>query len=483
MATDFPGRFCRVGCGGAWARETRLVGPDGHYRAFISYSQQDKAWGKRIHTWLETYRIPEGVASGETTNRRLGRFFRDEEDMAAASDIGVIVRRAIENAESLIVICSPRSAQSKWVNAEIHHYRRTGRARKVFAVIIDGVPNSGDPETECFPPALRAAGDPDDPDALPIEPLGLDVRKDGPERACARLAAGLMDVDFDDLWQRDRRRAEARQRLLIGGLTAISTVFAALAATAIWLGAQSERNAAEARARSAEAEAARTLLQREYLLMLGETAIEDVLISDEVPGDIATNDPEIWFPLMITEQVQLAAARDYKAGRILAVAHDRVIGGAVSLRSEGFLQRTVRWLANSKDEASIRITSGHCEWLPTRSDDWALPQDLTDWGYAVSETAGKIDDTQLKGADVLIIGNAWGNFAPSEIDAIERFVARGGGLLAAGLGWSWKDSSAKPGFACEGRNQGQDVNDMSTYPMNRLGKLFGMQWTDRFAQR
>ncbi len=459
-----------------------MVGPDGHYRAFISYSQQDKAWGKRIHTWLETYRIPDGVAPDKAADRRLGRFFRDEEDMAAASDIGVIVRRAIENAESLIVICSPRSAQSKWVNAEINHYRRTGRARKVFAVIIDGIPNSGDAETECFPPALRAAGDPDDPDALPIEPLGLDVRKDGPERACARLAAGLMGVDFDDLWQRDRRRAEARQRLLIGGLTAISTVFAALAATAIWLGAQSERNAAEARTRGAEAEAARTVLQREYLAMLGETAIEDVLAPNEIPGDIATDTPDNWFPVMNAEHAQFAVARDYKSGRILAVAHDRVIDGAISLRSEGFLQRTMRWLANSKPKASIRIASGHCEWLPTRADEWPLPDDLHSWGYRVSETAGKLDDTQLAGADVLIIGNAWGNFAPSEIEAVERFVARGGGLLAAGLGWAWKESSAKPDFACAGRMDGQDVNDMSTYPMNRLGKPFGMQWTDAIFQ-
>ncbi len=263
----------------------------------------------------------------------------------------------------------------------------------------------------------------------------------------------------------------------------IVPVFAVLAATAIWLGAQSERNAAEARARGAEAEAARAVLQREYLAMLGETAIDDVLVRDEVPGDIATDNPDDWFTLMNTEQAQFAVARDYKSGRILAVAHDRVIDGAISLRSEGFLQRTVRWLANSKDDASIRIASGHCEWLPTRTDDWPLPQDLTDWGYAVTETAGKIDDAQLDGADVLIIGNAWGNFEPSEIEAVERFVARGGGLLAAGLGWSWKDSSPRPGFACEGRNQGQDVNDMSTYPMNRLGKPFGMQWTDSFTQR
>ena len=152
------------------------------YRAFISYSQQDAVWGKRLHSWLENYRVPRGVEVELPPARRLGRFFRDDEEMAAAADIAVTVEGAIENAESLIVVCSPRSAKSKWVAAEIQHFRRTGRARKVFAVIVDGVPNSGDPETECFPKALRAGTDPDDPDALPIEPLGLDVRKVAVER-------------------------------------------------------------------------------------------------------------------------------------------------------------------------------------------------------------------------------------------------------------------------------------------------------------
>ena len=187
----------------------------GYYRAFISYSQQDKVWGRRIHTWLETYRLPADAMLHRSRDRKLGRFFRDDEDMAAAANIAEIVRNALDCAEALIVICSPRSAQSKWVNAEIQHYRRTGRSNKVFAVIIDGVPNSGDPETECFPPALRAAGDPDDPHALPIEPMGLDVRKEGQARVCARLAAGLLGADFDELWQRDRRRAEARQHLIV----------------------------------------------------------------------------------------------------------------------------------------------------------------------------------------------------------------------------------------------------------------------------
>jgi hypothetical protein len=142
------------------------------YRAFISYSQQNKLAAQRLHRWLETYRIPTGITAD--SNRRLGRFFRDDEEMGAAADIGAAVRGAIEDSESLIVLCTPRSAKSRWVAAEIEYFRRTGRSAKVFAVIMDGVPNADDPATECFPQPLRAAGGAD-PTAMPIEPLGLDL--------------------------------------------------------------------------------------------------------------------------------------------------------------------------------------------------------------------------------------------------------------------------------------------------------------------
>lgn len=461
----------------------------GYYRAFISYSQQDKVWGRRIHTWLENYRIPAEAMLHRSRDRRLGRFFRDDEDMAAAANIAEIVRSALDCAEALIVICSPRSAQSKWVNAEIQHYRHTGRSNKVFAVIIDGEPNSGDPETECFPPALRATGDPDDPRALPIEPMGLDVRKEGQARVCARLAAGLLGADFDDLWRRDRRRAERKQRLVVGGLTGVSVVFAALAATAIWFGIQSERNAAEARARGEEAQAALDQLQREYLGMLGETAMKDILNLDNVPGEITTTNAADWISLMQVGEQQFALAREYEAGRIIAVAHDSVLTGANvgeegnSDRNKNFLWRVVQWLAGPWGSGSIMIASGHCEWLPTRKANWPLPDDLVEWGYTVGEIHGVIDDASLKDANVLIIGNAWGNLQQPEIDTTQRFVARGGGLLAAGLGWSWKQSSTRSSLACEGQSAGQNIDDMATYPMNRIGKAFGMEWTDAPIKR
>lgn len=213
------------------------------YRAFISYSQADKAWATRLHAWLENYRVPLDAVAEVRLPRRLGRFFRDEEEMAAAADIAELVRRAIENAESLIVLCSPRSAQSRWVDAEIRHFRRTGRAGKVFAVIIDGVPNSSDPDTECFPPALRASDPGDGPDAMPIEPFGIDARAEGRARTSARLAAGLLDVDFDALWRRDQRRRARSTSIAVAGGAAIMGAFAVTALN----GLRAERDAAAGR--------------------------------------------------------------------------------------------------------------------------------------------------------------------------------------------------------------------------------------------
>ncbi len=203
------------------------------YRAFISYSQRDKAAAKRLHQALEAYRVPRGAVVEVGPDRTLGRFCRDEEEMGAAADIAASVRGAIEDSESLIVLCSPRSATSHWVNAEILHFRATARAGRVFAVIVDGTPNAANPEDECFPPALRVAVDPANPDEMPIEPLALDLRKDGRTRTVVRLAAGLLQVDFDDLWHRDRRRAAARRTQIGIGAVVVLSSFGALGAWAI----------------------------------------------------------------------------------------------------------------------------------------------------------------------------------------------------------------------------------------------------------
>src|SRR6185503_6407738 len=180
------------------------------YRAFISYSKQDQQHAKRLHSALETYRVPKGINVELPRDRRLGRFFRDDDEMGASVDLGATLREALDSSKNLIVICSPKSARSKWVNAEIVHFKNSGR--RLFAVVVDGIPNSNDPETNCFPPAL--ATQPVSEELLSerhTEPLGIDLRKEPFKRALIRLVAGLLGISFDSLWQREKRRTMKRR--------------------------------------------------------------------------------------------------------------------------------------------------------------------------------------------------------------------------------------------------------------------------------
>ncbi|MGQ8365844.1 TIR domain-containing protein [Glaciecola sp. 1036] len=188
-----------------------MENPQKKYKAFISYSQKDKRWAAKIHSWLESYRVPAGALIQIQSNRRLGKFFRDDDEMSASSDLASALKEALINSENLIVICSPNSAKSEWVDAEIRHFRETGRADNIFAIIVSGEPNSTDPNSECFPPSLRAYEE--EEGIMPIEPLAIDLLKDGKSRACTRLAAGLLKIDFDDLWRREQRR---KTKQLIG---------------------------------------------------------------------------------------------------------------------------------------------------------------------------------------------------------------------------------------------------------------------------
>src|SRR3954471_23301941 len=104
------------------------------YFAFISYSHRDEAWAQWLHKALETYRVPSRLV-GQTTSsgvipRRLLPIFRDRDELASATDLGRTVNAALAQSKNLIVICSPASAQSRWVNEEVLAYKRLGYAER-----------------------------------------------------------------------------------------------------------------------------------------------------------------------------------------------------------------------------------------------------------------------------------------------------------------------------------------------------------------
>jgi hypothetical protein len=203
--------------------------PSGYkYWAFISYSHRDEQSAKWLHEGIETYKIPRALVGkpllGGATPPRMFPLFRDRDELAGAAELGASIRQALEQSLYLIVICSPRSAVSPWVNREVQAFKALGREDRVLCLIVDGEPNAdvAAGELECFPPAVRckinAAGE---VTGDPIEPLAADLRaeKDGKANARLKLLAGMLRVGFDQLHQRERQRAFRRRiRLALAGL-------------------------------------------------------------------------------------------------------------------------------------------------------------------------------------------------------------------------------------------------------------------------
>ncbi len=127
--------------------------------------------------------------------------FRDRDELATATSLGEILTAALRDSACQLVICSKKSARSRWVNEEIQTFKRLGKSHRIFAVIVDGEPHaSANPATadqECFPPALIfQMGDDGKLTDLPTEPIAADVRpgKDSRLDVKLKIIAGMLGV-------------------------------------------------------------------------------------------------------------------------------------------------------------------------------------------------------------------------------------------------------------------------------------------------
>jgi len=214
-----------------------MTEPDFKYWAFISYSHADEEWAKWLHKSIETYRVPRNLIGRETANgslpKRLFPVFRDRDELPGASDLGGKLQDALTKSRCLIVICSPKSAVSKWVNEEVKTYKSLGRADHVLCLMTDGEPNAA-PDSgllECFPQAVRFQVDSHgEVTNLPAEPIAADVRpgKDGKTNALLKLLSGVMGVGYDELRRREKQRQRQQQlRRVVMALAVALLIFAA----------------------------------------------------------------------------------------------------------------------------------------------------------------------------------------------------------------------------------------------------------------
>lgn len=168
------------------------------YQAFISYRHMDneeegRQWASWLHLALETYEVPAELADetnelGQPIPERIYPVFRDEEDLPADADLANAIRSAVERSQCLIALCSPRSAQSKYVAEEIAYFKQLGRENRILAVIIEGEPNASwdegkhaagiGPDRECFPLPLMHPVSPEGEldTSVHAEPIASDFR-------------------------------------------------------------------------------------------------------------------------------------------------------------------------------------------------------------------------------------------------------------------------------------------------------------------
>ena len=180
------------------------------FDAFISYSHRDLSWGTWLQKKIEAFRIPKDMR-GERPKGQGLRIFRDQTDLAG-TELQDSLRRNLDVSRYLIVLCSPASAASSWVNEEVKYFVSLGRVSRIIPFIVDGEPMSEDPALECFPPALRSLED----HVL----LGANIREIGKDKAFLKTVSILLGVRFGRLVDREKQR-RIRTALITAAVTAV----------------------------------------------------------------------------------------------------------------------------------------------------------------------------------------------------------------------------------------------------------------------
>ena len=109
------------------------------YQAFVSYrhAEVDSAVARDVQRGLERFRIPPSMRE-ELGIKRIAPVFRDKEELPVSSALGDDIAYTLEHSSSLVVVCSPRTKESQWVDREIRTFLQTHDRSCVFTVFATG---------------------------------------------------------------------------------------------------------------------------------------------------------------------------------------------------------------------------------------------------------------------------------------------------------------------------------------------------------
>ena len=199
------------------------------YKAFISYRhlEPDMQAAEKLQKLLESYKPPKSL--GKTKEN--WRIFRDVSELQSSSDLSDDIKNAIESSEYLIVICSPKYTESKWCMQELSRFRELhdNTNQNIITLLVSGQPQESFPKELTYTEMTTTNEKGEKVKVqVEVEPLAANITADSLKESMKklnteylRIAAPLLKCDFNDLFQREKRREAARKRRIFGGVSAV----------------------------------------------------------------------------------------------------------------------------------------------------------------------------------------------------------------------------------------------------------------------
>ncbi|MEE8104576.1 MAG: hypothetical protein V3T86_03475, partial [Planctomycetota bacterium] len=196
------------------------------FAAFVSYrrSKRDHEHARWLHSKLESFRTPPSLVAELGIRDRVGKVFLDDAELPAVPNLDAALRKRLDDSEHLIVVCSPRTPDSDYIDMEVQHFQDSGRADEIITWLIEGKPE------QSFPRALleAAASGLALPGAADTTPSNLDTPRRRRRLALLRIVARLLGCDVGDLVQRDAARRGRRLLWLLAIAGILSLAMAIL---------------------------------------------------------------------------------------------------------------------------------------------------------------------------------------------------------------------------------------------------------------
>lgn len=194
------------------------------YKAFISYRHLplDKEVATSLQNYLEKFK--------QSKKEDSWRIFRDESELPTSSNLSEDIHNALCDSEFLIVICSKALKESKWCLEEINTFKNlhNGTTDKILTILIEGTPSESFPKELCVSNRIRETEKGSICEEVEVEPLAANIvadskseREKRKKTEFIRIAAPLLGVSYDELYNR-RKRDEIRRKTTIFGVIAAS---------------------------------------------------------------------------------------------------------------------------------------------------------------------------------------------------------------------------------------------------------------------